>query len=309
MISAKALAQLKILEGAGRPDEPRRVRRVVIGLAAASLLGLLAGWARGEEAVRTIPEWLLPPAAVKQTFDRVYAVWPVEWRCTQEQDCGNRIERASEYSGTSSVVGGAMLLTAAHVALNNYADPGIMKAETRGRQWAVKVYSDVKADIVLFRLHADDVPDAKRTSLELRLLPPSPQELVWWVCRGGLLEDEWSVGRFLGEVPPARALAEAFSNPVYLINPILGGIAAGCSGAPIVDARGQIAGMVVSFLKGEGVLNVLAVRATDISVALRKALTAEAPPQSEDAQRAWSGSSPGTKAPLPTRPSFNMAPK
>lgn len=256
---------------------PRRLTALLAVVAVFAALGHglpRAAVVPDEEELPAVPGWLRPPPAVQAAFERVVHI--EIWLRPPSDVAGRGASGAEdETRGTAWLVGPGQLVTAAHFFSmfggHFTTQPSLERVQLEmtgadGRRHPGEpVMWRGAADIAVFRL--DSVPDGL-SPLPLRATPPRPQELVWWICRGGLLENEWSVGRVLGDVPPAGALSGRYVNPLHLINPILGGVHPGCSGAPILDGKGRVIGAVSGFQSGGNVLNVLAVRARDIRYAL-----------------------------------------
>ncbi len=230
----------------------------------AAFLLLTASTATAEE-IRSLPSWLLPPPAVAAAFRRVFPVFPIVQ--TQSQSNGVPETVVSDKPSSGFLVAGPLVVTAAHILAT---DSG-QRAERiglAGRRPATQRWIDPKIDLVFLSVDPADLEAATRAVLPVRTEPPAPNEMVWWLCRGGLLRDEWSVARYVGQVKPEHALRGAYRVPVYFFNPILGGLHGGCSGAPVLDGEGRVVGMITSFVSGGMVLNAMAIRASDIAEAL-----------------------------------------
>jgi S1-C subfamily serine protease len=82
-----------------------------------------------------------------------------------------------------------------------------------------------------------------------------------------MLTDEWSVGRYLDTI----LLPASEGGRRYIINPILGGIHSGCSGAPVFNALGQVVGIVLSHNNSGSVLTTFTTPLSDLKQCLSAA--------------------------------------
>ncbi len=226
---------------------------------------LLAVRAVSAEEIRSLPEWLLPPPAVAAAFRRVFPIFPIAQ--TQTQENGLPVVVISDKPSSGFLVAGPLVVTAAHI-LALESGQRAERVGLHGRRPATQVWFDQKIDLAFLRVDPADRDAATRCVLPIRADPPAPNELVWWLCRGGLLANEWSVARYLGQVAPEHALKGAYRVPVYFFNPILGGLHGGCSGTPVLDGEGRVVGMITSYVSGGMVLNAMAIRGSDIAEAL-----------------------------------------
>lgn len=221
---------------------------------------------------RFVPDYLMPPPEVRAVFELVVPVRPVlippEGTILKEQEA-----YVSAESATGAFLG-SYLVTAAHVTLQFL--PG--QHDQAQRQitgelflWRLKVkplksiYINERTDIGIFSLGTHKPGQ----HLSLASSPPDKQELLWWICRGGLMEDEWSVGRYLDQIE----LPGAAGGPRYLINPILGGIHLGCSGAPVFNGAGLVVGIILSHNNAGSVLNGFVATLKELKVAMEAAST------------------------------------
>jgi hypothetical protein len=206
----------------------------------------------GGEHARTLPTRMLPPNRVDQNFAGVAEI---------EISYGMVVTHGSAWR-----IGKYIFVTSAHF-YNKSQLPNNISAHIKKNG---KVYSGILIarktdfDIAFFSVREETGLPIMR----LREDPPKKNELTWWYCAAGLLTDEWSMGRFLGEVPPREVLEGKYANNVYLVNTILGGVHAGCSGAPVLDYEGAVVGLVNGFMAGGSFNNILAIRAEDIRRAL-----------------------------------------
>lgn len=202
----------------------------------------------------TLPSWMTPTHAVRKIFFGVVEV--------------DLIDGATRIHASAWLVRPNILVTAGHFYnKRDLSAAAVIEFKDRsGKLWRAVPLPIENNDIVFFAL--DGKPDMPVVSLREEALDENGNELLWWYCASGLLQDEWSMGRFLGQVPPAGALEGRYANSVYLINTIAGGIHAGCSGAPVVDYQGRAIGFADGFMSGGSLSNIFAIRAEDIRRAL-----------------------------------------
>lgn len=208
-----------------------------------------------EQETRMLPSWMLPPHRVEQNFAGVIEV--------EINDNAPRPPRGSMWRIDKHVY-----VTAAHFYSRSRLDTNsLAKINIAGKtHTGIILMRNVDADLAYFFI----AEETGLPILPLREESPKKNELLWWYCATGLLTDEWSMGRFLGEVPPKEALAGKYANNMYLVNTMLGGVHAGCSGAPVMDYEGQVVGLVNGFMAGGSFENILAVRSEDIKRALQQ---------------------------------------
>lgn len=206
----------------------------------------------GGEHMRMLPVWLLPSYRVEQNFSGI---------AEMEIRDGTTVLHGSAWRISEHI-----FMTGAHFynksLLTSDVSANIKRAGKIYR--GTLVAHNANSDIAFFHVQEE----TGLPVIRLRAEPPKKNELMWWYCAAGLLTDEWSMGRFLGEVPPREALEGTYANDVYLVNTILGGVHAGCSGAPVLDYEGMAVGMVSGFMTGGSFNNILAIRAEDIRRAL-----------------------------------------
>lgn len=224
----------------------------------AALVGTPASWAE-----RWVDQ-LAPPPAVERAFD---GTLQVEFTIRGFRADVDRVEK-----GTAFLVADGVMVTAAHHFAGRagelfFLSAGAVVLVDPGAGRALRVDRD--ADMAVFAV--EEIPGAP--ILRLRAGPPPRRSLVWWKCVRGLLAGEWSAGLYLDTIPPAGSLAGRYSRPLHLINTVIGGLHPGCSGAPVLDASGEVVGLVSGFLDGGSMLNVLVVRSEDLAaLALEHAL-------------------------------------
>lgn len=200
------------------------------------------------EHVRMLPAWMLPPYRVEQNFAGVVEM---------EISDGTAVVHGSAWR-----IGKHIFVTGAHF----YNKPQLPNNISASIKKNGKIYNgtliahQVDSDIAFFFVQEE----TELPIMRFREEPLKKNELMWWYCATGLLMDEWSMGRFLGEVPPREALEGKYANNIYLVNTILGGVHAGCSGAPVLDYEGAVVGLVNGFMDGGSFNNILAIRAEDI---------------------------------------------
>jgi len=240
-------------------------------LTAMALL-VLVGCAALREQPGRIPAWIEPPAAVKTAFKSVVAVRVVIHDPARPAPEGQ--SRVRKQAATGFAVAGA-IVTAAHVVGDHAPnDPDCqVKPCLTGEIWTAgypplpELIWNRDADVAVYR-HTAFRDRGPLRPLVLATRGPSPGDLVWWVCRGGMLADEWSVGRYLDTV---ESVPGAATRPTLFVNPWLGGIHAGCSGAPVLNAAGHVVGMIVFHNDAGSVLNAFAVRVEELREALNAA--------------------------------------
>ena len=212
----------------------------------------------------TLPEWVLPPPPVVEVFKSVYAVYPVLYDPIKSPTLKEGHSLVSPYAGTGFLVEG-YLITAAHVILPISGDKRAVSKNgdlyIEGRRPFIKDRLDEASDVAAFPTVGYNLGKA----LYLQVKPPEKQELVWWICRGGFLANEWSMGRYLDEIPPHKE----YKYPTYFINPIVGGIHSGCSGSPIFNAQGEVIGLVSATNDAGSILNAIVIRAAEIQALLK----------------------------------------
>lgn len=207
------------------------------------------------------PKWFSPSAAVISSFDLVVPVRPV-LKTPEGSQLKEKEVLVTSMNGTGSFLN-SYLVTVAHITSQAMAGVHNQADQRTGQLflWKLKlaplsvVYINEKRDIAIFEL-----PKKNFKFLSLAKEEPRKQELLWWICRGGLLENEWSVGRYLDTIK----LPDAEGGERYFINPIIGGIHSGCSGAPLFNILGQVVGIVVSHNNAGSVLSVFAVPLPEI---------------------------------------------
>ncbi|MBU6415428.1 trypsin-like peptidase domain-containing protein [Patescibacteria group bacterium] len=205
-----------------------------------------------EEHTRMLPAWMLPPNRVDQNFAGVAEI---------EISDGMNIAHGSAWR-----IGKHIFATAAHFYNKPHLPNNISaRIKKNGKTYnGTLIAHKADSDLAFFRIQEE----TELPIMRIREEPLKKNELVWWYCAAGLLTDEWSQGRFLGEVPPREALEGKYANNVYLMNTMLGGVHAGCSGAPVFDYEGAVVGLVNGFMAGGSFNNILAIRPEDIRRAL-----------------------------------------
>lgn len=202
----------------------------------------------------TLPGWMMPPDAVRNNFTGVVEI--------------NLLDGQTRSYGSAWLIRPNIVVTGGHYYNKSEISENatVHLKDRNGTIWPLVKIPSGNTDIALFRLHS--TPNLPVLPLREEKPDENGDELLWWYCASGLLQDEWSMGRFLGEIPPSGALAGVFQENVYLTNTIAGGIHAGCTGSPVMDYRGRVVGLATAFMPGGSFNNILAIRAEDIRRAL-----------------------------------------
>lgn len=117
------------------------------------------------------------------------------------------------------------------------------------------VSRNIGGDIGLIReIDTEDIGETHTALVRTKI--PSPGERVWWKCANR--QEEWFSGKFLFEGYPATSSPmEPYDDWQYLFRMYVflsenGGPYGGCSGAPVFDEQGRVAGMLSAALLNEG---------------------------------------------------------